>query len=125
MRVRVAAHGIAGVLSLPDLLKFWRHGWISFQLISHKVLRWLVPFALILLFLSNALLLREPAFRGLFVLQVLFYLMAFLSMLIPVHRRWMFLDLPLYFCTLHLAAFVSIFSLSRGHRYIVWETVRK
>ena len=125
MRVRVAAHGIAGVLSFPDLLNFWRHGWVSFQLISHKILRWLVPFALILLLLSNALLLNRPVFLIFFLLQMLFYLTGFVSMLIPMHRRWTPLGLPLYFCIIHLAALVSIISLSRGHRYIMWETVRK
>jgi hypothetical protein len=125
MRVRVAAHGIMGVLSLPDLLNFWKHGWIAFQLISHKVLRWTVPFSLILLLASNALLVQRPGFRLVFVLQVAFYLVGLVSMLLPVHRQWTPLGLPLYFCTLHVAALVSVISLLRGNRYVVWETVRK
>jgi len=125
MRVRVAAHGITGILGFPDLLKFWKHGWIAFQLISHKVLRWIVPFSLILLLVCNALLVQRPGFLLLFVLQVAFYLVGFISMLLPIHRQWTLLSLPLYFCTLHLAALVSVISLLRGNRYIVWETVRK
>jgi len=43
MRVRVVTRGVRGILSVPDLLNPARYGWVSFQLISHKVLRWLVP----------------------------------------------------------------------------------
>jgi len=125
MRVRVAAHGISGVLSVPDLLKFWKHGWIAFQLISHKVLRWLVPFSLILLFACNALLVQRLGFRLVFLLQLAFYLIGLVSMLLPMHRQWTPLSIPLYFCTLHVAALVSVISLMRGNRFVVWETVRK
>jgi len=125
MRVRVVSRGIGGILSVPELLQFWRHGWISFQLISHKVLRWLVPFALILLLFSNALLLREPAFRVFFLLQVLFYLFGLMSTLVPLHRRWKPLGIPLYFCTLNAAALFGLLKMLRGQKYVIWETVRK
>jgi len=125
MRVRVVTRGIRGILSVHELLNFWKHGWISFQLISHKVLRWLVPFSLIVLLLSNAALVKIPVYRLLFVLQILFYSFGLLSMLIPLHRRWKPLGIPLYFCTLNAAALFGIFEILRGQKYVVWETIRK
>lgn len=124
MRVRVVARGIRGVLSVPDILKPWKFGWVSFQLLSHKVLRWLVPFFLVLLFLSSAALARHPWFRGAFLLQTLFYLWAVISAAVPVHRRWKVLGIPLYFCILNTAALCSIVQLIRGNKYVTWETVR-
>lgn len=125
MRVRVATHGIGGVLALMELLKIWKYGWISFQLISHKLLRWLVPFFLILLLFSSAALRDQVVFRYLFLIQVLFYAFSAASLLCPLYKRWKPLGLPLYFCTLNLAALVSFFELFRGRRYVVWDTVRR
>jgi cellulose synthase/poly-beta-1,6-N-acetylglucosamine synthase-like glycosyltransferase len=125
MRVRVATHGISGVLALAELLKVWRYGWISFQLISHKLLRWLVPVFLIVLLASSALLSTRRGYGYVFYAQVLFYLYGLASLLIPVHRHWKPLGLPLYFCTLNLATLVSFVKFFRGQRYAVWETVRR
>ncbi len=124
MRVRVVARGIRGVLSVADILKPWKFGWVSFQLVSHKVLRWLVPFFLILLFFSSAALAKHPWFRGAFLLQALFYVWALISTAVPVDRRWKVLGIPLYFCILNLAALCSVVQLVRGNKYVTWETVR-
>ncbi len=124
MRVRVVTRGIRGLLSVPDLLQPWKYPWVAFQLFSHKVLRWLVPFFLMLLFLSNATLLGQPFYRPLFVLQTGFYLFALISTIWPLHRHIKLLGIPLYFCTLNLAAFLSLVEVCRGRKYVVWETVR-
>jgi cellulose synthase/poly-beta-1,6-N-acetylglucosamine synthase-like glycosyltransferase len=124
MRVRVVTRGIRGVLSVPDLLKPWKYPWISFQLWSHKVLRWSVPLFLLTMLLSNAFLLDRPLFRMSFGLQAAFYLLALLSLIFPLHQRWKPLGVPLYFCTLNAAALVSGIEVLRGRKYVVWETVR-
>lgn len=124
MRVRVVTRGVLGILSVSDLLNPIKYGWVSFQLISHKVLRWLVPFFLLLLFASNAVLWNQQGFRILFLLQILFYGFALLTLLIPLHRMWKPLGIPLYFCTLNAAALRSILEVIRGRKYVVWETVR-
>ena len=124
MRVRVVTRGVRGILSVPDLLNPAKYGWVSFQLISHKVLRWLVPFFLLLLFASNAVLGNHQWYRTLFALQAAFYGFALLTLLIPLHRIWKPLGIPLYFCTLNAAALRSILEVMRGRKYVVWETVR-
>jgi len=124
MRVRVVTRGIRGLLSVPELLKPWKYPWVAFQLFSHKIIRWMVPFFLILLFLSNAALLAQPAFRYLFALQLLFYVFALFSTAVPLHRHFKLLGIPLYFCTLNTAALLSIMEVLRGRKYVVWQTVR-
>lgn len=124
MRVRVVTRGIRGILSVPDLLNPVKYGWVSFQLISHKVLRWLVPFFLLLLFASNAILGNHQWYRILFALQIVFYGFTLLTLLLPLHRMWKPLGIPLYFCTLNAAALRSILEVMRGRKYVVWETVR-
>lgn len=125
MRVRVITRGMRGILSVPDLLKPWKHGWVSFQLFSHKVLRWLAPLFLILLLASSAVLATRRPFRYLFLLQVLFYVSALFTMVLPVHRWWKLLGIPLYFCTLNAAAIFSVIELARGRKYAMWQPIRK
>ncbi len=124
MRVRVITRGIHGLLSVPSLLMPWKHGWVSFQLWSHKILRWLVPFFLLALLCSNLFLLQLPFFRLFFLVQVGFYLISMLSLFVPVQRVWKPLGIPLYFCTLNAAAFCSVLEVLRGKKYVIWETVR-
>ncbi len=124
MRVRVVTRGIRGLLSVPDLLNPTKHGWVSFQLISHKVLRWMVPVFLLSLFASSAILWNHSWYSMLFASQVAFYGFALLTLLIPLHRIWKPLGIPLYFCTLNAASLRSILEVMRGGKFVVWETVR-
>ena len=124
MRVRVVTRGIRGVLSVLELLKPWKRGWVSVQLWSHKVLRWLVPFFLLMLFLSNLFLWQDPFYRLVLIAQAMFYAMAIVSLAVPFQRFWKPLGIPLYFCTLNSAAFFSLIEVLRGKKYVVWETVR-
>jgi len=124
MRVRVITRGMRGLLSVPMLLKPWKFLWMAFQLWSHKILRWFVPFFLLLLFVSSALLIKNTFYLAVFLVQAFFYSLTLLSLLVPVQRLWKPLGIPLYFCTVNVAALFSLFELIRGKKYIVWETVR-
>ena len=124
MRVRVGTRGIRGVLSVPELLRPRHHAWTAFQLISHKILRWMVPLFLIPLFAGSAANLHVPAFRLLLLLQLLFYGFGLASLVLPLHRRWKILGIPLFFCTLNAAALISMLQVWRGHKFTTWETVR-
>jgi cellulose synthase/poly-beta-1,6-N-acetylglucosamine synthase-like glycosyltransferase len=124
MRVRVVTRGIRGLLSVPDVLKPWKFGWVSFQLFSHKILRWLIAFFLIGLLAGTALLADQPVFRLLLVLQAMFYLWALFTIAVPLQKKWKILGIPLYFCLLNAAAFCSVIAVLRGRKYVTWETVR-
>jgi cellulose synthase/poly-beta-1,6-N-acetylglucosamine synthase-like glycosyltransferase len=124
MRVRVITRGMRGLLSVPELLKPWKHPWIAFQLFSHKILRWMVPIFLLALLADNVLLIHRPYFRALLILQAGFYILAVFQLMVPLHRHWRLLGVPLYFCTLNAAAFVSVVELLRGKRHATWQPVR-
>jgi hypothetical protein len=98
---------------------------VAFQLISHKVMRWLVPVFLAVLFASTLPLLDQPVFQILFGLQLAFYGSALLTMLAPLHRHFKLLGVPLYFCTLNAAVLLGMREVLRRREYAVWETVRR
>jgi cellulose synthase/poly-beta-1,6-N-acetylglucosamine synthase-like glycosyltransferase len=124
MRVRVVTRAMRGLLSVADVLKPWKFAWPAFQLWSHKILRWMAPLFLITIFISNALLLQSQLFRTLMVLQLAFYAAAILNVVLPLHRAWKPLGVPLFFCTLNAAALFSMIELGRGKKYVTWQTVR-
>jgi len=124
MRVRVVTRAMRGLLSVSDLLKPWKFAWPAFQLWSHKIMRWMVPLFLIALFVANSLLLDSSFYRFTLAVQLFFYAAALLNMLLPLHRQWKPLGIPLFFCTLNAAALVSMLEICRGRKYVTWQTVR-
>lgn len=124
MRVRVVTRAMRGLLSVSDLLQPWKHAWTAFQLWSHKVMRWMVPLFLITLLAANCMLLDSTFYRVTLALQLAFYAAAVLNMLLPLHRQWKPLGIPLFFCTLNAAALVSMIEICRGRKYVTWQTVR-
>ena len=124
MRVRVVHARMRGLLSVSDLLQPWKFAWTAFQLWSHKIMRWMVPLFLIVLLAANLLLLDLPLYRVILALQLFFYAAALLNMLLPLHRQWKPLGIPLFFCTLNAAALVSMVEICRGRKYVTWQTVR-
>src|SRR3984893_807828 len=123
MRVRVVTRGIRGLLSVRDLLNPWKYPWISLQLWSHKLLRWMVPLFLSVLLAANTLLIESRLYRFTLAGQLFFYAAALLNMLLPLHRQWKPLGIPLFFCTLNAAALVSMFEICRGRKYVTWQPV--
>ena len=71
-RVRI---GTGAYQSLPLLWKLLnpRYGWTAFAFLSHKILRWMVPFFLLGMVVSNLLLLDKALFRAAIVAQVTVY----------------------------------------------------
>jgi cellulose synthase/poly-beta-1,6-N-acetylglucosamine synthase-like glycosyltransferase len=126
MRVRVTTQGIHGLLSAGSMLLFSRGFWVTFQLVSHKGVRYLLPLPLILLLLSSALLAVDHAsMRWIFAAQAVFYGSALLGLVLPLGRFSKLLNLPLYFCTGNAAVMLSVLEAIRGNQFAVWETVRK
>lgn len=74
-KVRIAAGGLQSIKRLTELLNIFKYGWLTFQYISHRVLRWsITPIALFALIPLNILLIREDLlYQILFGLQILIY----------------------------------------------------
>jgi hypothetical protein len=60
-----------------------RQGWVAFTFFSHKVLRWICPFCLVALAVSNIVLAAQPMYRSLLLGQAAFYLTALVGALVP------------------------------------------
>lgn len=86
---------------------------LLFRLISHKLLRLVVPLFLFTLLLSSALA-RAPFYRFSFALQVLFYALALIGLLRPAARRGRAVGIPYTFCMLNAAAAMAFYNFLGG-----------
>lgn len=126
MRIRVITRGMRGMLYMRKLLNPFRHGFVAFQLISHKLLRWLVPLFMVVALVANAFLLGEPFYDATFALQVAFYLLALVGLIAErANVKFKLFSIPLYFSTVNLASLISMYRTWKGHKAVTWETVRK
>lgn len=73
-KVRTVLRGITVLMRNRNLLNPRRHGLFAWQLLSHKMCRWLVPLFLILAFLTNLFLLGSASiYLVTFLFQISFY----------------------------------------------------
>lgn len=126
MRVRVISRGMHGLLYMRRLLNPLRYPFVAFQLISHKVLRWLVPAFALLALLANVVLAFDGGFYlATLLLQLVFYGAAAGALLLEGRVAYpKVLALPLYFCAVNAASIVAMIRVIRGVRAVTWETAR-
>lgn len=129
-KIRIAAGGIQSILRLKSLFNPFPYPILSFQYISHRVLRWTVtPFLLILSFALNLALAFEPDSQGwklLLFAQVLFYLLAFLGYVMEKKQlRIKILFIPYYFCVMNYAVLAGILRYFTTTQSAVWEKAQR
>jgi cellulose synthase/poly-beta-1,6-N-acetylglucosamine synthase-like glycosyltransferase len=125
-RVRIAAGCFRAMGQYSDLLSP-RHGFTAFALWSHKVLRWIVPHALIVALVTNAMLASEDRFyAALLVVQCAAYLVAALGLLgaAPRHLR-VVADAAAHFVEMNVALFVGFVKYSRGAQGQTWSRTER
>ena len=127
MRVRVITQTLNDLWRHRSMLNPFRSGFYAIQLLSHKVLRYLVPFFLVIIFLTSAGLARQSVFYTIFFgAQLLFYLAALFAWLLERRgSRLGPLALPAYFVLANLAAVLAFYQFLRGERYARWEPIRE
>ncbi|MEW8027517.1 MAG: glycosyltransferase [Candidatus Thiodiazotropha sp.] len=125
-KVRTLLRGMTALFSNLKLLNTFNYGWFSFFLFSHKLMRWLVPFFLIILFISNYYLLDQNLYKMLFAGQVLFYLLAIAA--IPgngIISKSFLGKIPLFFTMVNLAILKAWYLFLVGERQEIWSPTKR
>lgn len=123
-KVRISAGAFQAILSFKHLLNPSHFNMLSFQYLSHRVLRWtLAPIALVTLLFSNLVIVDSSEFySNLAALQVTFYLMAGMGYLLKRFKLKMkMLHVPFYFCMMNYAVIIGFFRFMRGEQSVIWE----
>jgi cellulose synthase/poly-beta-1,6-N-acetylglucosamine synthase-like glycosyltransferase len=128
-KIRISAGGLQAVWRLRAMLNFLPYplgfGCLSFQYISHRVLRWtLAPLFLPLIFLVNlAIVLRggNLMYELLLGAQILFYLAAALGWILESKQlKIKALFVPYYFCMMNYSVYHGLFRLIKGSQSAIW-----
>jgi cellulose synthase/poly-beta-1,6-N-acetylglucosamine synthase-like glycosyltransferase len=125
-RVRIAAGAFRALSQHRDLLSP-RHGFTAFALWSHKVLRWLVPHAMVVALLSNLLLWRSGRLYDLTLLaQCALYFFAALGLLGTSPRSVRSVtDAAAHFVEMNAALMVGFVNFSRGAQGQTWPRTER
>lgn len=131
-KIRIAAGGLQSIGRLKGLLNVFRHGVLSFQYISHRVLRWSVtPVALFLLLPLNIALVAArpdaPLYGTLLAMQALFYAAGCYGHYLSARSvRNKLVYIPYYFLFMNVNVIKGFFYLRRKRKNDgTWEKARR
>lgn len=129
-KVRISAGGFQSMLMLKDLLNIFKYGKLSFQYISHRVLRWAVcPFLLPFLLITNVLLVKNssnPVYYFLLAAQIVFYLLAMLGWLFSLRNmKVKALYIPYYFVFMNLALYSGLMRFLTNKQSVLWDKAKR
>ena len=117
-KVRTVVRGIDVLAANARLLNPVRHGVFAWQLLSHKLCRWLVPFAMLVALASNAML----APRSMFYLAMLLGQAGFYAAALAGHWTGIrILKLPSYLVVANVAVLMAWVRYARGERITTWN----
>ncbi len=129
-KVRISAGGFQSILLLSELLNVFKYPLLSFQYISHRVLRWtLCPLSMPVLLLCNFVLViaGAPFFYSLVLIgQVLFYGMAltgYLQALKQTKSRLFYI--PFYFVFMNVAVFQGFARFISKSQSAMWDKAKR
>ena len=125
-KVRIAAGAFQAMIILKKLFNAYRYPLLSFQFISHRILRWtLCPVCLPVCFFTNVLLVihGQRGFYAIFLLaQIVFYAFVVAGWLFA--RRNMRIKafyIPYYFFFMNLSMFLGFFRFINGKQPVTWD----
>jgi cellulose synthase/poly-beta-1,6-N-acetylglucosamine synthase-like glycosyltransferase len=130
-KIRIAAGGLQSILWLKSLLNPFVQPLLSFQYISHRVLRWtVVPFLMILALILNAVIVLQGhaslVYQVLLATQVVFYTAALTGWLLERREiKVKALFIPYYFCMMNYAVIRGIFRYLAGTQSAAWDKAQR
>ena len=125
-KVRTVIRGITALVRHPEALNPFRLGLFSFQVWSHKIMRWGVPWFL-LVFLALTLLLQGQGvvYQFALVLQTVFYALAAAGWVSARMRENKLVRIVFFFVQTNLALAQAALSFLAGKRMTTWTPSRR
>jgi len=121
-KLRTVIHGFAAVAARVEVLNPLRYGLFALQTWSHKIMRWLVPWLALPVFMLNiALVYKGGIYEALFFIQLAFGLLALCGFLSRRLRQRLPVKIPYYFIQVNLALMHAAILFLEGERMVTWE----
>lgn len=120
-KIRTILRGLTVFFRHGEMLNVFRYGFFSFQLLCHKLSRWLVPFSMVAALASNLALASDSYFYfALLILQLGFYFVAlFVACRLGAPKN-IVSKLLSYFLAVNIAIMVAWWRYLKGERVVMW-----
>ncbi len=117
-----AAQSIRMCLGIPHIRQYM----FLFEYISHKLLRWWVPFFMIIVMAGNIKLINHGlVYTILAILQMGFYSAAILGLIFQKRWNLKIFTLPFYFCMINAASLVGFIKGLFGKPSVKWKKAKR
>jgi cellulose synthase/poly-beta-1,6-N-acetylglucosamine synthase-like glycosyltransferase len=124
-RVRIGAGNFQTLFRYKQILNP-RFGVVAYTYLSHKVLRWIFPFLMIVTFITNLFLLRSLFYQFVFMGQMVFYFAALLGWLGDrLGTRLPMVTSIYHFTAMNVALLVGFFVYRKGIPSAAWERTQR
>jgi cellulose synthase/poly-beta-1,6-N-acetylglucosamine synthase-like glycosyltransferase len=126
-KVRTLVRGITAFFANLELLDFRRFGFFSFQLVSHKLMRWLAPVFLILLILVTGVGMAagDRTAYAFAIAQALFYGLALVGFFSAAAQDNAMVKVPFFFTQVNVAILAAWVRYLRGDRITMWAPSKR
>jgi cellulose synthase/poly-beta-1,6-N-acetylglucosamine synthase-like glycosyltransferase len=122
-RIRMTARNWGGTLARPAILNPLRFPLTALGLLSHKLLRWLTPFLLAIIFVTNTGLVLQGQAILPWMLQIGFYLSAYIGWLHTQKKRPAgVFGYPFSFCLANVGFFLGMVKVLRSERIVAYQS---
>lgn len=128
-KIRIAAGGIQAIVRLVPLLNIFKYGLLTFQYVSHRVLRWtLAPLVLPLILATNIALAVNIGgmYSAILAAQILFYAFAAMGYVFEQKKiKIKAFFVPYYFCIMNYAVYRGFWRNFMGSQSVMWEKAKR
>ena len=125
-KVRTIVNGLDVFFAHIDLMNPFRYGFFSWQLVSHKLFRWLVPTALLILLVSTFFLWKSgPFYQICLIGQVGIYGSGLLALTAHRFATWKPAKLAGYFLLGNTATLMAWFYFLSGEKFVSWQPTQR
>lgn len=124
-KIRIFIRSIKGILHAKDLLNPMKYKMFSFQFLSHKLFRYLVPLFLIIALVSLLVLSINLFYLGIYVIVVILLILACIGKFIQTNsKKILICNLAYYYLLMNCAMIIAWLRVIKGEKIVLWNTQR-
>jgi glycosyltransferase involved in cell wall biosynthesis len=125
-KVRTVTRGMGSLRIRSEVLNVFRYGRFSFEVFSHKVMRWATPWFLLgALGVNIALAVQNSFYQALLVIQFALYLLPVAIRIAPGLRKVGVARIGVYFVEVNVAILHAALLTLSGRTILTWEPSKR
>jgi glycosyltransferase involved in cell wall biosynthesis len=125
-KLRTVTRGMNSLRIRAEVLNVFRYGRFSFEVFSHKMMRWATPWFLLAALITNAALAFQDSFyRVLFVVQLALYFSPVATRIAPGLHKIGLARIGVYFVEVNVAILHAALLALSGRTILTWEPSKR